>query len=293
MKSKVSLVKGENRKDNLKKSLELIKQYILDKARGKRILIKPNFVFDNVQLAASHVESAEAVIEFFQENGFKDIIIAESSAQNTLRAFKNYGYLELEEKYAVKLLDLNKEGSEKIKLFFDGEELSVRVAKKFLEDYFIVSLAKMKTHDTVVATLSIKNILMGAPLKTLLFNDKSKMHQGIKEINGYLGSMAEKIFPDLAVIDGFVGMEGNGPVHGTPVKSEIAISSVDALAADFVALKCMSINPNDIGYLSYIAEKALGSYKMESIEVLGDKIEECIKKYGFHNTINKQLRWRD
>jgi len=58
----------------------------------------------------------------------------------------------------------------------------------------------------------------------------------------------------LAVIDGHEGMEGNGPVMGTPVASKLAIASTDFIAADRVAVECMGVDPNWVGYLRYCAQ---------------------------------------
>ena len=110
---------------------------------------------DKRQLAASNVKAAEAVIEFFQKLGFKDIIVAESSAGNTMKAYKNFDYFQLEKKYGVKLVDMNKEPSAKINV-----GTIVPVSKIMLDKHnFIISLAMPKTHDCVIATLSLKNIL--------------------------------------------------------------------------------------------------------------------------------------
>ncbi|RPH71051.1 MAG: DUF362 domain-containing protein, partial [Myxococcaceae bacterium] len=101
----------------------------------------------------------------------------------------------------------------------------------------------MKTHDRVVATLSLKNIIVGAPIKDPGFrwgggkqgakNDKPIIHgSGFRGINYNLFAMAQRLHPHLAVIDGFVGMEGAGPTRGTAVDWRIAVASTDALAAD-------------------------------------------------------------
>jgi uncharacterized protein (DUF362 family) len=232
--SNVALIKGYDRKENLTKSLNLIKNDIFDKIKSKKILIKPNFVSDHIQLASTEVEAIEAVIIFFKNLGCNDIIIAESSAGNTKKAYENFGYTKLKE---VKLIDLDDEEYE----YFDIG-IKVPISKLFLNDYFIVSLAKAKTHDSVIATLSLKNILMGCITK-IKGNEKDSLHNlGNKELGLRIAKLTEHIYPDLAIIDGFMGMEGNGPVDGTPVDSRFAIASIDALSADRVCLECMGIH---------------------------------------------------
>ena len=75
------------------------------------------------------------------------------------------------------------------------------------------------------------------------------MHAGtIGEFNAHamnynLAIVAKHIRPSwgVAVVDGFEGMEGNGPVNGDPVSMQIALASPDFLAADRVAMETMGI----------------------------------------------------
>lgn len=285
-KSKVSLIKGENRKENILKALGLIRQDIFNKAKDKTIVIKPNFVSDSIQLASSHVDAVEAVIDFFQENGFMKIVVAEASAHDTKTAFKNFNYYKLQEK-KISLIDLNEKEYTMIDI-----GIKVPVTKMLLDkNHFIVSLAIPKTHDTVIATLSLKNILMGS-IVNCFGNQKIKMHQGIKEINAYLSRLAKNVYPDLAIIDGFEGMEGNGPVHGTLIETKFAIASLDSLAADRVCLECMGISSEFVGYLNLIAEEQLGNFELRNIKILGNKIEECKKQFKLHESFEEQLKWK-
>ena len=76
---------------------------------------------------------------------------------------------------------------------------------------YLISAAKLKTQDTVVVTLSIKNMVMGS----IYARDKIMVHQGYKYTNRNLAEMAGLVWPDLAVVDGLTGMEGNGPEDRT------------------------------------------------------------------------------
>ena len=100
---------------------------------------------------------------------------------------------------------------------------------------FIISAAKLKTHDRVVATLSLKNIVLGAPLKddgmrwgsgskAGAKSDKMICHgSGFRGINYNLFALAQKLHPHLAVIDGYDGMQGNGPMRGDPVDHRVCV----------------------------------------------------------------------
>ena len=64
--------------------------------------------------------------------------------------------------------------------------------------------------------------------------------------------------PDLAVIDGFVGIEGNGPAWGSPIASHVALASLDAVAADITATRVMGFDPEDRQLSNAMAEAGHG-----------------------------------
>jgi uncharacterized protein (DUF362 family) len=104
---------------------------------------------------------------------------------------------------------------------------------------------------------------------------------------------AQKLQPNwgAAVIDGFEGMEGEGPGDGTMVPSHIAIASTDYIAADRVGIEVMGINPDWVGYLRYCAQAGLGEYDLKKIEVTGATIASVAKKYKLHPDIDRELKW--
>jgi uncharacterized protein (DUF362 family) len=169
----------------------------------------------------------------------------------------------------------------------------VPVSRMMLDkNNFIISLAIPKTHDAVIATLSLKNVLMGSIIRGIILNSKSKMHRAKIGINKAMARLSSFVYPDLAVIDGFESMEGNGPANGTRLRTRFAIASLDALAADRVCLECMSIPSNYPAYLGYIYKKGLGEYNLSNIGVIGNKIEQCKKKFKLHMKFKLQLYYR-
>jgi uncharacterized protein (DUF362 family) len=159
----------------------------------------------------------------------------------------------------------------------------------------------MKTHDRTVVTLSLKNIVFGAPVKDAGFtfgknrkegarSDKSIVHGGgFKGIHYNLYDLAPRLHPHLSVIDGFEGMEGNGPNSGTPVNHRVCVASTDWLAADRVAVELMGVDFAKIGYLNYCAQAGLGMADLGKIEITGESIKDHIKPYRLHDNIEKQF----
>jgi len=84
---------------------------------------------------------------------------------------------------------------------------------------------------------------------------------------------------DLSVLDGFEGMEGNGPIGGEPVDHRVAAAGTDFLAVDRVGTELMGADFDDIRYLNYLWDWGCGEADLDKIEVVGEKIEVCRRQY--------------
>ena len=168
---------------------------------------------------------------------------------------------------------------------------------------FVVSVSRMKTHDRIVATLSLKNVAFGAPVKDPGFSygkdrvegsktDKPIPHgNGFRGINFNLFNIAYQIRPDLAFIDGYDGMEGDGPTNGTIVDHRVCVAGLDWLSVDRIGLELMGVNPANIGYMNYCAGAGMGQFDINKIEVIGEKVANHIKTYKLSRNYDKQLQW--
>jgi uncharacterized protein (DUF362 family) len=288
---KVSLIKGKNRRANIRKSLELLSDEIKNVVKTRQLIIKPNFVSTSKHLAASHVDQIRGILDFLQGFYQNKVIIAEAAAGDTMEGYKNFGYLRLQKEYDVNLIDLNKGPFEQHAILDKkNRTIPIRVASLLCDrSNYVISAAKLKTHDTVVVTLSIKNMAMGCSKR----EDKPLVHQGIKQTNLNIAKLAKSVWPDLAVIDGFIGMGGQGPIFGKPIDVGVALSSTDSLAADKVACKIMGIDFAKVGYLSYCSEMELGVADLNRIEIIGHPLEECIKPFTLHSTVKEQYKWKE
>jgi uncharacterized protein (DUF362 family) len=304
----VAITTGDNRADLAFRALQPYSKQIREAIGNRLVVLKPNMVSTEVPLCATHVDTLEGILEFLKSiRKLDNVIIAESAANApTFEGYSNYGYLSLVNKYPVKMVDLDTEGSE-VLYVSDEKDLRphpVRYSKVILSpDSYVVSVARMKTHNWAIATLSLKNIVFGAPVKDIGFrlgpnskagtkSDKPVVHgSGYRGINYNLYSVASRVHPHLAVIDGFEGMEGNGPRLGTPVDHRICVASTDWLAADRVAVELMGIDFGKIGYLNYCAQTRLGIADIGRMEIVGERISDHIKHYKLHENIEEQLIW--
>ena len=287
---KVALVKGENRYDNVKKALEIIKEDIHNGIEGKKsILLKPNLVSPYNQLSATHIDTIRAILDFIGNFTDQQIIIGEGSAYDTLTAFKNYKYDQLQGTYNVKLIDLNNDNYREI-LAFDKNfnPISFEVSQTVLDSDYIISAAMPKTHDNVIVTMSIKNMVVGS----LVHGNKRKVHQGYPAMNLNLYKLSKYVWPKLSVIDGFTAMEGNGPESGEQVDMKIAIASGDPLAADTIGAYIMGFDPDEIGYLHYLKTTGFGEGNLGRIEVIGENVDNIRRKFKPHSSYRAQRQWK-
>jgi uncharacterized protein (DUF362 family) len=341
-KKKVALIRGDDRKDNIKRCLSLIKDEIEPVRNAKHILIKPNLVALKPEFANTHVEAVEAVVEFIREMVPETpITVGESSATAfyrglpTTKVFEDYDYYRLEKKYEnVKLTDFDNDTD-----VIESPILSVvgdthlRISRRIEEFDYKISLSIPKTHNFAVATFGIKNmaglvlrqdmamihgmkggIEVDAP-KTLLdrlpagtvsrarrtlpnwlinflFRQYPTYRKSVKMIHRNIVEFAKRTWPDLVVLDGFVCMEGDGPVDGSAVEMKVAIASTDPVKADGVGARLIGFEPEDIGYLYYLQnEEKMGEYSLENL--VGDDLNSVKRRFRRHGTYDIQSQWHE
>ncbi|MDR0794871.1 MAG: DUF362 domain-containing protein [Tannerella sp.] len=304
--ARVSLVTGSNRAEMAFNALQPFSKEIAQAAGNKRIVVKPNMVEKDIPLCATHKETIEGILEFYKSiNKLDNVVIAESIAFGEANdCYDCYGYIPVAEKYKVKLLDLDQHPFQIHYVMDEGDVIpkSIRVSSLLAErTNYVMSVARMKTHNTVVATLSLKNLVLAAPLKDpgYLYHGIATSTSGKRIIhgNGYrafnynMYALAYHVRPDLAFVDGYEGMEGNGPTRGTPVDPRVCIAGLDWMAVERVGLELMSIDPAKIGYLTYCAGAGMGQFDMNKIEIIGEKLANHIKTYQLAPNIDRQLQW--
>jgi uncharacterized protein (DUF362 family) len=260
----------------------------------------------DIPLCATHKDTIEGILEFYKSiNKLDNVVIAESIAfGQAIDCYECYGYIPVAEKYKVKLLDLD-EHPYQIHYVMDEADLlpkAIRVSSLLTDrNNFVMSVARMKTHNTVGATLSLKNLGLGAPLKdpgylshasTTAKSGKRIIHgNGYRAFNYNIYAMAYHVRPDLAFVDGYEGMEGNGPTRGTPVDHRVCIAGLDWMSVERVGLELMSIDPAKIGYLTYCAGAGMGQFDMNKIEIIGEQLANHIRAYTLPGNMDRQLQW--
>ena len=278
--AKVALVKGDDRPANIRRALELIADEI--NLKGRRPVIKVNFVSTYTPLSATHPDAVRAIVEFLKERGEKNIAVAEGACLGTTsRGFREYGYDALAKEYGLELIDLNEPDSWKVVFIIhpDMKPHPVKIAQTMVDpNHYIISVTRPKSHLQVGVTLTAKNVIMGS----LMIMDKVRMHPseaGNRVLDYNLFTVMQHLHIDLGVLDGFEGMEGNGPLYGEPVDHRVAVAGTDYLAVDRVGAEIMGADFDNIRYLNYLWDWGFGEGDLNKIQVIGETIESCRKQY--------------
>ena len=272
MTSKVAIVKGERGHDPVFKALDLI-DYQSALAGWDKVLIKVNFIVDKTWDTGATTDPmvVEAIIKKLEDLPVKVYVVeSDATITNADTAFKKTGMREMCERNDVECLNL-RHVKDKVKLAIpDGEALKSITVPRLVTESAIISAAKLKTHSDTGVTLGMKNMFGLLP-------DKFKGKYHLKGISKVIVDINTVLKPTLTVIDGFVGMEGAGPVDGTPVRMDLIIAGTDTVATDATACRVMGINPHEIKHIRKAHEKGLGN--IDDIHVLGEKLESVTRPF--------------
>ena len=289
-------MKSKDHFQGVQQSLEHIKNDV-EKSLSEfsPLVIKINLVItrtprysDGVELATTPFQAVKSFIDFISPFCKGEIIIAERATWGkTKEGFQMYGFAELaEENSQVSLLDLKEDETIVKTVEYPEGKLKLPFSKTIVNAPFLVSIARPKTHCSVVVSAGIKNVLVGAINGS--WKERLQIHKG-EFIHNILARIADFVYPDLVIIDGTSGMEGNGPIRGTEIKAGWTLASFDALAADSLATHLMAFNVNDVTYLTMLKEKEVGLLcPNDEIEVVGDKPKDLVTPFKPHRRFKRK-----
>jgi uncharacterized protein (DUF362 family) len=242
--------------------------------RGKRILLKPNLVeFEPGSCINTHPILVHAAYEAFQALGAAHVTIAEGPGhrRNTLDLADAAGYFHTVPGFEDKFVDLNLDEVTRVR----PEKQFSRIEKLYLPNSvlgadLLVSMPKLKTHHWAGATLSMKN-LFGTVPSGIYGWPKNVLHwAGIDESIADLHGAYPRQF---AIVDGIIGMEGNGPIQGTPKHAGVLVAGTDPAAVDSTCCRIMKIDPLQIQYLRLTAGRPNTHITESNILQIGETIE--------------------
>ena len=260
-----------------------------EELKGKRILLKPNLV--ETASGAPHINTHPLVlrgaIEAFLRLGASTVMVAEGPGhrRDTLAVYEESGLADVLTEDRIKFHDLNYiTGYE---LPNAGRQSSMRTLTfptLFQEVDWIVSVAKMKTHHWTGATLSMKNLFGVMPGIYYGWPKNVLHHAGIE--NSILDINAT-LKPHFAIVDGIVGMQGDGPIMGDPKQVGVLVMGCNLPAVDATCCRIMGIDPYKVSYLER-ADNWLGPIGEGSIQQRGEAIASVRTNFNLIDTIPAQ-----
>lgn len=269
------------------------KTHFSDKIKNKKVLIKPNLVTPYYKMGYKDDQYPEttdprvfdAVVSFIKQFT-EDIVIVESSGRGmpTNASFKIAGYDRIAKHHDTGLIALEEQPLDRYMLPKAEVMKEIFIPRIFSEvvrgKAFYISVPKMKTNLYTGVTLGFKNA-MG----TIPYNLRQRNHN--HAINKKLVDMLFLFKPDLVVIDGIIGGEGNTPAPVDPVDSRVIVSGDNSVETDWVATKMMGINPDEIELMTQAKKLGFGN---DNIEVIGEQkvtsfrqADQSLTSDYFHN----------
>src|ERR1017187_144099 len=239
--------------------------------RGRKIVLKPNLVeFEPESSINTNPIVVHAALEAFRARGAASVRIAEGPGhrRNTLDLAEAAGYFKTVPHFEDLFTDLNLDDVSRV----NRPRQFSRMKKLYLPNTalgadLLVSMPKMKTHHWVGATLSMKN-LFGLVPGAVYGWPKNVLHwAGIEESIADLHALFPRQF---AIVDGIVGMQGNGPIQGAPKHAGVLVAGSDPVAVDATCCRIMRIDPMRIGYLQLASEN--GQTKAASVHQIGEPV---------------------
>ncbi len=270
--SKVAIVKGERGNEPVFKALDLV-DYKGAIASFDRVLIKVNFICDKTWDTGATTDPivVEAIINKLHDLSVA-VSVVESDATITSadKASVKSGMKEMCERNNVDFVNL-RYVKDKVKLSIpDGEALKNITVPRLVAESPVISAAKLKTHMSTTVTLGLKNMFGLLPDKF-----KAKYHgMGISKV---IVDINAAIKPILTVVDGFVGMEGIGPIDGDPVQMDLIVAGRDTVAVDATCCRVMGFDPHAIKHVLRAHERGLG--EIDNLEVVGESIENVLRRF--------------
>ncbi|MFA5144592.1 MAG: DUF362 domain-containing protein [Candidatus Omnitrophota bacterium] len=275
MKSPVSVVKCNSYESALveeavKKGVGLIGGIPAYIKPASRVLVKPNLLMAKEPECGidTHPEVVRAVIKILKEINCQIFVgdgpsIWDKQAENVDKVYERSGIKRVCQQENVSLVEFNKRrwrGKFPLTSWLDDCD-------------YLLNVPKLKTHELTVLTCAIKNLfgLVSGTYKTELH----KKYFDKEDFAGILVDVYQEAKPALTIVDGITAMEGDGPATGGKLRSlNLLFASPDAVSVDSVAALIMGFNPLDILTTKEAAKRGLGIADTNSIEILGEKLEE-------------------
>jgi uncharacterized protein (DUF362 family)/ferredoxin len=283
MKSTVSIVKCQNYDERnvlggLRQSIDLIGGIRAFVKQGSRVLLKPNLLFGKSpeKAVTTHPAILRGMIQIVREVGGVPFIGDSPSVGGLMRTAEKAGIKAVANEMKCPLVEFDNPvlpSQRKGKIFKQLE-----IDRTVLEADVVINLPKFKTHSLTLLTLGVKNLFgcIPGPRKALWHLKAGEDRKTFAQI---LVDIYQVVQPSLTILDGIVGMEGNGPNSGQPIPLGLVLASTDSVSLDQIACDLLGISRKSLLTTRVAFEQGLGK---EEIEVVGERVVDMkIPRFQF------------
>lgn len=257
----------------------------------KRVLLKVNMINSDFpeKAVTTHPAILRAVIRVVKEMG-GEVVVGDAPGvayRHIERAWQNTGLRKAAEEEGAEVINFGEvkeiDNSTNKKIPF------LHIAKEVLDADVVISLPKLKTHSFTLFTGAIKNLYGTIPgFRKKELHALAPRPQDFAELIIDLFSVVK---PSLAIMDGVVGMEGDGPISGSPREVGLVLASKDLVSLDAVASNIIGYHPFDIEITKVAAERGLGIGELERIKIKGIPLDEAkVKDFELVSNLNTLLK---
>lgn len=275
MAAQVSIVRCQSYEEGeifqaLRKSIDLIGGIQRFVKEGDRVLLKPNLLYGKApeKAVTTHPTIVKGMIQIVREAGGEPFIGDSPALGGLIKTAEKAGIKKVAEDLHCPLVEFNEPMvfTHRRGVFFK----SIEIEQKVLEADVMINLPKWKTHGQMLLTLGVKNLFgcVPGPRKALWH---LKTGGDRKRFAQLLVDLYQILSPSLTVLDGVVGMDGNGPNSGRPVPLGLILASTDALSLDQVICDLLGIPRISLMTNQVALEAGMGR---DGIEIVGESIEE-------------------
>ncbi len=258
---------------------------------GQRVLLKVNALTPKPPEAAvtTHPAVIKAVIKEVKKAGGIPLVGDSSGGMiagqaPTRQTFEVAGISSAAFDEGAQLINFDTAGVEAVPA--EGPVKVLHIARPVLEADVVITLPKLKTHSAAIYTGAVKNMYGCIP--GFRKAEYHRMVPKLRDFSELLVDILASTRPSLAIMDGIVGMEGNGPSAGNPREIGVVIASTDPVAVDAVASSIIGLKPFDV-YSTKIAHmRGLGVGEINSLEIMGLTLDQ-VKMTDFDLPTNAVL----